>query len=150
MKIIVMCIGNTLSAGDDAVGSYIAKILKKEENPNFLVVDCGTAPENFTSFISGQRPDRLILIDAVDMNLEKGSVRIISPDKIGTMHISTHGIPIPILISYFKKYVKDIVFIGIQPQKMYGEKISEPVLKAAKSVISLIKNNKLNEIEVYT
>ncbi len=36
------------------------------------------------------------------------------------MHISTHGIPISVLINYLEQYVENIIFIGIQPKVMSG------------------------------
>jgi len=148
MKTVVMCIGNTLNAGDDAVGPYLAKLLVKEKIPDYIILDCGTAPENFTSIVKREKPDRVIIIDAMDMNLEEGSLRLVPADKIGIAHISTHGIPLSILASYLKSYVKEILFIGIQPKKMHGEKLSEPVREAAKKLVNILKGEKLGEIEV--
>lgn len=149
MKTVVMCIGNTLNGGDDAIGPYLAKLLIKEKIPNYIVLDCGTAPENFTSIVQKEKPDRVIIIDAMEMNLEKGSLRVIPADKIGTAHISTHGIPLSILASYLKNYTKEILFIGIQPEKIHGEKISKSVKETAKKLVNILKEEKLGEIEVY-
>lgn len=48
MKNVVMCIGNRYN-GDDAIGPYVADKLKQEDLDEFLILDCSTVPENFTS-----------------------------------------------------------------------------------------------------
>lgn len=137
-----MCIGNR-DGGDDAVGPYIADQLK---STTVDVLDCGTAPENYTSLVKKHDPKHLIIIDAVEMGLFPGEMRTVPKEKIGVMHISTHGIPISVLISYLEQYVKNIIFIGIQPKTMSGE-MTEPVKKSGQDLVNLIKNNNLDQIE---
>ena len=119
MDFLILCIGNKYG-GDDSIGPYVAEKLKKEKISDMSVIDCGTNPENYTSVIKSIRPKKLIIIDAVEMNLKPGEIRLIKKEKIGVMHISTHNIPISLLINYLEKYVGEIMFIGIQPKKMSG------------------------------
>ena len=119
MDFLILCIGNKYG-GDDGIGPYVAEKLKKEKISDMSVIDCGTNPENYTSVIKSIRPKKLIIIDAVEMNLKPGEIRLIKKEKIGVMHISTHNIPISLLINYLEKYVGEIMFIGIQPKKMSG------------------------------
>ena len=108
MDSLILCIGNRLG-GDDAIGPYIADQLKKQVLDEIKVLDCGTVPENYTADVKRYKPKKLVLIDAVDMNLNPGEIRIIPQEKIGTMHISTHGIPLSVLMSYLKQFVKNIL-----------------------------------------
>ena len=140
-----MCIGNRYG-GDDAIGPYVADRLKEKIN-DFIVLDCGTVPENFTSVVKRYKPRNLIIIDAVEMGLIPGETRIVPKGKIGTMHISTHGIPISILITYLEEYVENIFFIGIQPEKMFGE-LSKNVQNSGEKLVEFIKNNKIEQIEL--
>ena len=138
-----MCIGNR-DGGDDAVGPYIADTLKGK-NVDFDVIDCGVAPENFTSVVKRLKPKKLIIIDAVEMGVDPGEIRIISKEKIGVMHISTHGIPLSVLIDYLEKNVKKIVLIGIQPKEMSGH-MSDIVKNMADRLIDIIIEDKLDII----
>jgi len=138
-----MCIGNR-DGGDDAVGPYIADTLKGK-NVDFDVIDCGVAPENFTSVVKRLKPKKLIIIDAVEMGVDPGEIRIISKEKIGVMHISTHGIPLSVLIDYLGKNVKKIVLIGIQPKEMSGH-MSDIVKNMADRLIDIIIEDKLDII----
>ncbi len=140
-----MCIGNK-DGGDDSVGPYIADQLKKEKNKDIFVIDAGTAPENYTGNVKKINPEILIIIDAIDMDLKPGDIRIVPRKKIGVMHVSTHGIPISVLVKYLEKYVKKILIIGIQPKEMTG-KLTKTVKKSAESLIETILKEKTNEIK---
>jgi Ni,Fe-hydrogenase maturation factor len=74
------------------------------------------------------------------MDLIPGDIRIIDKEKIGVMHLSTHNIPISLLINYLEKYVKKIVFIGIQSGKMSGN-LSQNCKKSANILIKKILSN---------
>lgn len=139
-----MCIGNR-DGGDDAVGPYIADRLKKDSD-DFVVLDCGVAPENFTSVVKKHAPKDLIIVDAVEMGLKPGEIRIVPKEKIGVMHISTHGIPVSVLINYLDQYVENIIFIGIQPKAMSG-RFTDIVKENADQLIELIKKKNLDKIE---
>ena len=141
MDYLIMCIGNR-NGGDDGVGPYIADKLKNE----FTVLDCGVVPENYTSIVKQHNLENLIIIDAIEMELSPGEIRIVPKEKIGVMHISTHGIPIPVLVNYLSQYVKKIVIIGVQPKTMSG-KMSQQVIKGADLLINLLKIKKIDRIE---
>jgi len=145
MDYLIMCIGNR-NGGDDAIGPYIADKLKKEEIKNFFVLDCGTVPENYTSIVKQYNPKNLIIIDAVEMGLSPGEIQIVPKEKIGKMHISTHGMPISVLIEYLEQYIEKILFIGIQPKIMSGE-MATIVRKGGDKLIEIIKTNNLKKIE---
>ncbi|MBN1860691.1 MAG: hydrogenase 3 maturation endopeptidase HyCI [Candidatus Thermoplasmatota archaeon] len=138
-----MCIGNR-DGGDDAIGPYIADELKKEIQSD-MVLDCETTPENYTGFVKQKKPKLVILIDAAEMDLPAGTIRIIPKEKIGCMHISTHGIPLSILISYLEREVQHVLLIGIQPQQMVGP-LSPVTKKNADQLITILKKHQYDQI----
>ena len=139
-----MCIGNR-EGGDDAVGPYVAD--KLEIEGDLTVLDCGIVPENYTSVVKRHNPKNLIIIDATNMGLAPGEIRIVPKEKIGVMTISTHGIPISVLIGYLEQYVENIVFIGVQPKVMKG-KITETIKKSGNKIVDIIKNKKIDQIKI--
>jgi len=143
MDYLIMCIGNK-EGGDDAIGPYVANKLKKYDD--IIVLDCGTVPENYTSIVKKNKPKNLIIIDSVDMNLGPGDIRIVPKEKIGVMHISTHGIPLSVLIGYLEPYIENIYLIGIQPKTMSG-KLTNSVRKSGEKLIEIIKNKKIDQIK---
>lgn len=147
MKNLVMCIGNRLG-GDDAIGPYIADKLKQKKLNNFVILDCGTVPENFTSVIKKRAFKMIIMIDAVDMGLKPGETRRVPKGRISGMHISTHSIPLSVLISYLEDYVESIIIIGIQPKNMNGN-MNKEIKKSGEKLIELIKNMEIDKLEVF-
>jgi len=145
MKYLIVCIGND-EGGDDAVGPFIAGNLKNKLSSDFDVLNVGIAPENYTGVIKERNPEILIIIDAVDMQLKPGEIRIIPPENIGIMHVSTHGIPLSVYIKYLQQYIQEIILIGIQPEYMKG-KLSETVEKAANKLIKLLLNKQISNVK---
>ena len=150
---IVLGIGNRLG-GDDAAGTRVVDILNqrfhraKDPPPTEIIaIDTGTAPESYTSVIRRQRPDLLILIDAADMGLPPGSLRIIAPEKINILSFSTHGIPIPMFVSYVKKFCGKVLVIGVQPEQTEtGKGLSKLVHKSVKKLADVILEDRVAEI----
>ncbi|MRR29117.1 hydrogenase 3 maturation endopeptidase HyCI, partial [bacterium] len=58
-------IGNELN-GDDSAGNWVARKLGKrlKAQPNLLVMDCGTLPENASGPLRRFGPRLILLIDA--------------------------------------------------------------------------------------
>ncbi len=143
-KYFLMGIGNTLR-GDDGIGSTIAKNFK---DADWLSIDCGVAPENFTSVIKKRLPHLVVLIDVVEMDLKPGEFRIIDPEKISIMHLTTHSIPLSFLISYLKNFTPEVIFIGIQPKLIYySTSISPEIFKSSEEIIKILKDKKINLIK---
>ena len=132
---------------DDAIGPYIADKLKGKKSNDYLVLDCGTVPENYTAVVKRHNPKNLIIIDAVEMGLDPGEIRVVPKEKIGSMHVSTHGIPLSVLIEYLREHIENIFLIGIQPGSMSGQMTSS-VERSGDKLVEIIKNNKLTEIEI--
>ena len=134
-----MGIGNTLRS-DDGIGSIIAQSFKDRD---WLSINCGVVPENFTSIIKKNRPNLVVLIDAVEMDLKSGEFRIISPDRINALHLTTHSMPLSFLISYLKEYTQELIFIGIQPEVInYSNSVSPNVLKSSEKITKILKDKK--------
>ncbi len=154
MKSIVLGIGNKAN-GDDGVGIFVIERLAhsiestKEmiNKDQLLLVDCGIVPENYTSIIRKHHPDRVILVDAADMQLVPGSYRIIPPEKVSVMNFSTHSIPLSVFITFIHQSTDEVILIGIQPMLMEPDiPISAGVIEAGERVARFIINDELNKI----
>jgi hydrogenase 3 maturation protease len=160
VKQVILGIGNSLN-GDDGIGTYVAQrilhhLQGAEGDPEqaeaagtggIVAIDCGTTPENYTSVIRRHRPERLILVDAAYMGLGPGSYRVIPAQEIGVMHVSTHDVPLSVFVSYVGEFCRDVVLIGIQPQRMdFGTALSHAVRWGGDEVARLIIEQSLNEI----
>jgi len=141
---ILMGLGN-IWRGDDGVGCFIAQNFQSND---WLVLDCGTTPENFTSLIRKAQPKYLVMIDAAEMNLEPGEFRMIPPEKIDKFYLSTHNIPLSLLISYLDKWAEKIILIGIQPEKIEdSQRISKKLQDSVRKIMQILKKKEMRELE---
>jgi len=154
---IVLGIGNRLG-GDDAVGTCVVNMLNQRRRraralppteiiPIVIGIDAGTAPESYTSVIRQHQPDLLILVDAADMGLPPGTLRIITPETISILSFSTHNIPLPMFVAYVKEFCGKVLLVGVQPgQTETGMGISKVVRKSAKKLTEAILEGRTAEI----
>lgn len=143
MHTVILCIGNK-DGGDDSIGPYIAGHYTPTKSQ--YIIDGGTTPENYTSIIRQQQPKQVIIIDAIDMQLPTGEIRIVPDYLIGVMHISTHSTPVSVLIKYIKTMVQNVILIGIQPQRLNGL-LTTKVQKSGDLLITLLKNMDISAIK---
>ena len=158
---IVLGIGNRLG-GDDAAGPCVVDMLNlalsalsagrhraKAPVPTdeITATDASTTPESYTSVVRQRRPDLLILVDAADMALSPGAVRIIPPERIRTLAFSTHHIPLSTFISYVKEFCGKVLLVGVQPEQTEtGARISKVARKSARKLAEVILEGRVAEI----
>ncbi|HHH0289547.1 TPA: hydrogenase maturation peptidase HycI, partial [Yersinia enterocolitica] len=112
---VVLTVGNSMM-GDDGAGPLLAERMTEPPLAGWQVIDGGSAPENVVHRIRALQPTRLIIVDAADMELSPGEIRIIDPEKIAEMFImSTHNLPLNFLIDQLKEDISEVIFVGIQP-----------------------------------
>lgn len=141
---MLMGLGN-ICRGDDGIGSFIAQNFQSDD---WLVLDCGTTPENFTSLVKKSQPEYLVIVDAAQMNLEPGEFRVIPSERIDKFYLTTHNIPLSLLISYLDEWVGKTILIGIQPERMEDfQRISERVQDSARNIIEILRGKSFQELE---
>ncbi|MGB9631122.1 MAG: hydrogenase maturation protease [Candidatus Methanodesulfokora sp.] len=129
-KYMVVCIGNELR-GDDGVGIYIGRRLKNAITTEF--------PEDCIHRIRDEKPDTILFIDAVDFGGEPGSV-IFSELREASSTISTHRLPLSLLIELLEEVKPKAYILGIQPKSMnLGEGLSSEVRKSADMLLSILR-----------
>jgi hydrogenase 3 maturation protease len=165
-KIAVLGIGSQL-LGDDAGGVLAAETLrhaltlagkarstfgrKTPKKPDVGIFIGGTAPENITSEIKRFNPSRLIIIDAADMGIPPGDIKLIDPEHIGGISFSTHNLPATMLIEYLKQFLKcEVIIIGIQPKSLeFGKEPSAEMKNAAETVVKLLLDITAGEVSPF-
>ncbi|MFN3505813.1 MAG: hydrogenase 3 maturation endopeptidase HyCI [Caldimicrobium sp.] len=137
-KIVIAGIGNPLR-GDDAVGSFIAKSIK--DKVDAIVIDCEDTPERYLGKIIEHNPNTVVFIDALDMNLEAGSVIFFEGKALEGMKFSTHTTSLNLYTNFLNKNLHVPVFIlGIQPESStLGKPLSKRVLETAEILIKLLR-----------
>jgi hydrogenase 3 maturation protease len=159
-RIAVLAIGSPLR-GDDAAGLHVADQLRRIRTksraksvhsaignrqsairsslrtPHSAVrIFVGeTAPENLTGEIKKFRPTHLVILDAADVDGKRpGSITLIQHDVLrGGSSISTHNMPVNVLIQYIQQSIPcQVLILGIQPKSHeYNRPLTAAVQKAA-------------------
>ena len=117
-RVVLLGIGSELRS-DDAAGIHVARRVEALSLPGVTALAGGSAPENLTGEIRRLSPSLLIIVDAADMTLPAGSVRLLDPGEIGGMSFSTHTLPLTVLASYLQTETGcSLLILGIQPKSL--------------------------------
>jgi hydrogenase 3 maturation protease len=144
-EFMLLGVGNSMRC-DDGIGSYIANRFKDND---WQILDCSTVPENFTSVVRKAGPKTVIIVDSAEMKLNPGEFRIINKEKLGKLRMTTHAMPLSVLITYIEEFVPKVIFIGIQPKIIQtGTEISPELESAAEQVINILKKKDFSKVKV--
>lgn len=129
-KIVILGIGNALRS-DDGVGSLLASRIK--DKVPYTVYDAGSSPENYLGKIVKEKPDTVIVIDAVDFGGKPGEFRVLGAEDIKTVNLFfTHNASVTLMINYLQNNLKlDIIILIIQPKTVaFSDKLSQEVAES--------------------
>jgi len=141
-KTVVMAVGDELDPRD-CLGHLAGRKIAATNPKGVEVLLTSQMPENFTSVVRRMKPSHVILIDAAEMGKDPGDVAIIDSGKITATRVSTHAMPLSVLMDYMRKELKvKVALIGIQPtsSEEYGEVEQPPeILKGIDRIVNGIK-----------
>lgn len=134
-KNVMLAVGNSMM-GDDAAGPMLFDLMEANPVDGWIAVNGGSAPENVVHQVRALKPERLLIVDAADIGLNPGEIRIIDPDDIAEMFImSTHNLPLNFLIDQLKEDIPEVIFLGIQPDLVgFYMPVNEKVIRAVQRV----------------
>ena len=106
----------------------LRRLSARTRRPAIGLFEGGTAPENLTGEILRFQPSHILLVDAADLGLKPGTVKLIKPEAIGGVSFSTHVLPLKILADYLSQSLpcpacnaehnmagRQVMVLGIQP-----------------------------------
>jgi hydrogenase 3 maturation protease len=139
-KQLVLAVGNRMM-GDDAAGPMLAERMRHEPVPGWEVIDGGSAPENILYSVRELEPERVLVVDAADMDLEPGEVRFINASKLeDPFMMTTHTLPLSYLIESLQEFVPQVDLLGIQPDIVsFGFPVSPGIREAVDRVYESLK-----------
>ena len=125
-KVVLVGIGNPLR-GDDAFGPKLVERLTGKVRA--VCIDAGTAPESYTGKIVKEKPDTIVLADAVHLDKAPGEYAFLGKAEILKSGFTTHDMSPSLFIEYLESQTRaDIYLLGVQPQTLsMGADMSEPV-----------------------
>lgn len=112
-KVVYMGIGNILR-GDDGIGPEL--VARLSEN-GLCTVDAGTVPENFIGPVARHNPDTVVIIDAVHLDREPGTVELLDKSEImGNRGFTTHSLsPVLVMERLEEATGAGVLMLAIQP-----------------------------------
>jgi len=114
-RVAIVGVGDELNV-HDRLGMLAAKEVEGLHLPNVRVFLAGTVPESVTGPIRRYRPDAVLLLDAADMGARPGAVALVEPQKIRARLLSTHALPLSVVMEFLEKDTgASVDLIGIQP-----------------------------------
>lgn len=147
MNLLVLGIGN-LVMNDDAAGVLVAQELAPKYNnkrDDLLVLDGGTLGLDLLGYIDWA--DRLVLVDAVDLDMDPGTVVKLEGDDIDIAFeskLSAHqmGMKDMLLTSELMgQRPTEIVFYGVQSGTIEMDmELSEPVKKSMPKLVKHVES----------
>ncbi len=139
---ILLTVGNGMM-GDDGAGALLAKMMRENPLEDWTVLHGGSTPENVIHQIREMDVQRLLVVDAADMDLPPGSIRFIAADRLEDPFLmTTHTLPLTFLIESLHEFVPQVELLGIQPSIVaFGYPISEEVRSAVEQIYADLKNS---------
>jgi hydrogenase 3 maturation protease len=151
-KIIIIGIGNP-DRSDDGVGNKVIDLLEEKMPLDQIpptkavwLIDAGTTPEDFSDDIIQYKPNKIIIVDAAQMQTDPGTIKKIPASAIPEASLSTHNLSVRVVAGIWQKITgAEIEFIGIEPQNLdytigLSGEIKRAAEKAAKDIINVLRD----------
>ncbi len=124
---------------DDSVGLLIVNRLK-EKHKNAWTEEDGLE-EVVLSLIEDNTINEVVFIDAVDFDGMPGQVDIFTADEVPLLELSTHKVPLGVLMALLEKNGKNTYLIGIQPASTeFKPELHPYVHNSANEIIEYLSN----------
>lgn len=117
-KVVVVGIGNILK-GDDGAGPILISRLKNKIEA--ICIDAATVPENYIGLITKEKPDLILLADAIsNPDTEPGEIMLYSPKQISRLSgVSTHSASLSLFLNLLSQdCLAKVYLIGINPSSL--------------------------------
>ena len=105
-------------------------------------------PENALHLVREMEASRVLVVDAADMDLSPGSVRLIQAERLDDPFLmTTHSLPLSFLVESLREYVPRVDLVGIQPKIVaFGFPMSDDVRSAVEQIYSDLAHDNLDWI----
>jgi hydrogenase 3 maturation protease len=94
----------------------VAREHEQQHLPGVRFFLAGTVPESVTGPIRRYQPEHVLFLDAAEMGARPGTIAIIEPEKIHASLLSTHVLPLSVVMDYLERETgARVTLMGIQP-----------------------------------
>ena len=149
--LVILGAGNTRKA-DDAAGVFCATLIRnniKAVRPDIMIIEGGVTPENETGRIRRFGPSLVLIIDAALGGHPPGTIFVVKHGDILQDDLSTHHMPLSLLIRYFEASLEcRVVCLGIEPGLVEAEaplssEVKLAIASLAERIVDILKRKLL-------
>ena len=116
--------------GDDALGLRFIEDLR-HLNPNLFLSEEEGVESIILELIGNDLVDTVIFVDSCDIGSVPGDAMIVTAEELDPGILSTHKVPLQLLMALLVKEGKSCYLLGIQPKRLeYGTELSDEVIKS--------------------
>lgn len=135
--VVVVGVGNPLR-GDDAAGSLAARRLMGMTRAH--AIDAEEVPESYLGEVRAAAPDTVVLIDAVDLGAEPGSVALLEKEDVALYFPSTHRLPLSLMMEFVQRETgADTFVLAVQPRGLnFGAPVSDEVEASVSLLVKML------------
>lgn len=125
-RTVILGIGNPLQ-GDDAIGPAVVDYLQGRIDAT--LINAGEVPENYLSAIKAAQPEIVLIIAAVELGAEAGSLIVVDADRLRAIENFTRNPGLAYLAVMIQdKTGAEVLLVGVQPEgTSFAAKLSPPV-----------------------
>ncbi len=125
-RTVILGVGNPLQ-GDDAIGPSLVDLLHGRIDAT--LVYGGEVPENYLSAIRAARPEVVLIVVALELGAEAGSLAVLDADRLRAIENFTRNPGLAFLVVMIQDGTgAEVILAGIQPAATtFAAAMSEPV-----------------------
>jgi hydrogenase maturation protease len=115
------------------------------------VIDADVMPENYSKPMRESGSDMVLFVDAVDMGLRPGEIRIVPRDLIEATIPCSHNLPMSYVMGYINEKIERVELVGVQI-KTTGlfEEMTEEIKEACHKLVDIIWDGKIGSVPEYS
>lgn len=138
-RVVVLGVGNSFRK-DDFVGVEVVRNLRNRVSQAVHLIECEETPESFIAPISKFKPTHVLIVDAAMLGSEAGFMRLVEPQEIGGVAVSTHALPLHIFSAYLAETTgAKVALLAIQPKETdFGEGLTSELKESAEKLANLL------------
>jgi hydrogenase 3 maturation protease len=147
-KTVIVGVGNILR-GDDGLGPHLVERLK--EKLDVTCINAESSLDRYVGPIARERPDSVLLIDAVHLDAKPGSYEVMEPDQIIDTKTSTHDLSPKDVMGQLRRRIDGKVYLlGVQPASVklgdgISRKIKRTVRYLERRIVKTVKSRVLEQ-----
>jgi hydrogenase 3 maturation protease len=138
-RTVILGVGNPMQ-GDDAIGPNLVDLLHGRVEATLIYG--GEVPENYLGSIRAARPEVVLIVVALELGAEPGSLIILDADRLRALENFTRNPGLAFLAMMIQDETSaEVILVGIQPQATkFAAEMSEPVHQTMHNLVEMLVN----------